>query len=134
MKIVALIARYLLALAFLVFGSNGFLHFIKQPPPGSEVAKQFFTALIASHYTVAIFGVQLVAGILFLFRRTTPLALVLIAPIIVNILLFHALMDPPGIAPGVVIAILWGLVFWQYRRAFDGILSFAGDAPRENAP
>ncbi len=33
MKIVALIARVLLGLMFVVFGLNGFLHFIHQPPP-----------------------------------------------------------------------------------------------------
>ena len=69
MKIVATIAQYLLALVFIVFGLNGFLHFIPQPPPASELAQQYFTVLFTSHYLVAVFGLQLVAGVLFLFPR-----------------------------------------------------------------
>ncbi len=122
MKIAATIARYLLALVFIVFGLNGFLHFIPQPPPSSELVKQYFTVMSASHYLVFVFALQLIAGVLFLFRRTVPLALTIIGPVIVNILLFHALMDPGGIVPGLVVTALWFVVFWQFRTAFFGIL------------
>ena len=121
MKILATIARYLLALIFIVFGSNGFLHFIPQPP-SSELAQQFFTVMFTSHYLVFVFGLQLIAGALFLFRRTVPLALTISGPVIVNILLFHALMDPAGIVPGLVVAALWFVIYWQFRAAFYGIL------------
>ena len=94
MKIASTIARFLLAFVFIVFGLNGFLHFIPQPPPPSEMAGQYFTVMVASHYLVFVFGLQLIAGVLFLFRRTVPLALTIAGPLIVNILLFHALMDP----------------------------------------
>ena len=122
MKIASTISRYLLALVFLVFGSNGFLNFIKQPPPPSDLAKQYFTVMFTSHYLVFVFALQLLAGVLFLFRRTTPLALTVSGPIIVNILLFHALMDPPGIVPGLVVTALWFVVFWHFRAAFYGVL------------
>ena len=122
MAILATIARYLLALVFIVFGLNGFLHFIPQPPPPSELAQQYFTVMFASHYLIFVFGLQLIAGVLFLFRRTVPLALTVAGPLIVNILLFHALMDPGGIVPGLVVTALWFVVFWQFRAAFFGIL------------
>jgi putative oxidoreductase len=122
MKILATIARYLLALVFIVFGLNGFLHFIHQPPPPSELAKQYFTVMFTSHYLIFVFGLQLIAGALFLFRRTVPLALTIAGPLIVNILLFHALMDPGGIVPGLVVTVLWFVIFWQFRAAFYGIL------------
>jgi putative oxidoreductase len=121
MKILATIARYLLALVFIVFGLNGFLHFIPQPPPPSELAQQYFTVMFTSHYLVFIFGLQLIAGALFLFPRTVPLALTFAGPLIVNILLFHALMDPGGIVPGLVVTALWFVVYWQFRAAFYGI-------------
>jgi putative oxidoreductase len=121
MKILATIARYLLALVFVVFGLNGFLHFIPQPPPPSELAQQYFTVMSASHYLVFVFALQLIAGVLFIFPRTVPLALTIIGPVIVNILLFHALMDPGGIVPGLVVTALWFVVFWQFRAAFYGI-------------
>ena len=121
MKILATIARYLLAFVFIVFGLNGFLHFIPQPPPPSELAQQYFTVMFTSHYLMFVFGLQLIAGVLFLFRRTTVLALTIVGPVIVNILLFHALMDPGGIVPGLVVTALWLVVFWQFRAAFYGI-------------
>ena len=121
MKILATIARYLLALIFIVFGLNGFLHFIPQPPPPSELAQQYFTVLFKSHYLLFVFGLQLIAGVLFLLRRTVPLALTIAGPLIVNILLFHALMDPAGIVPGLVVTALWFVVYWQFRAAFFGI-------------
>ena len=131
MKLASTIARYLLALIFIVFGLNGFLHFIPQPPPPSELAQQCFTVMFTSHYLVFVFGLQLIAGVLFLFRRTVPLALTIIGPVIVNILLFHALMDPGGIVPGLVVTALWFVVYWQYRAAFFGI--FFTDAQSDRA-
>jgi hypothetical protein len=124
MKVVTLIARFLLVLTFGVFGLNGFLHFIKAAPPSSDLARQFVGVIFASHYFVLIFSVQVIGGLLFLSRRTVPLGLVMIAPVLVNILTFHILMDPAGIIPGAVMTVCWFVVFWHYRRAFDGILSF----------
>ena len=121
MKIASTIARFLLALVFIVFGLNGFLHFIPQPPSPSEMARQYFTVMSASRYLMFVFGLQLIAGVLFLFRRTVPMALTIVGPIIVNILLFHALMDPGGIVPGLVVTVLWFVVYWQFRAAFYGI-------------
>ena len=121
MKIASTIGRYLLAFVFIVFGLNGFLHFIPQPPPPSEMARQYFTILFRSHYLVFVFGLELIAGVLFLFRQTVPMALTIAGPIIVNILLFHALMDPGGIAPGLVVTVLWFVVYWEFRAAFYGI-------------
>jgi hypothetical protein len=121
MKIASTISRYLLALVFIVFGLNGFLHFLPQKPPSSELAMQYVTVMVTSHYLVFVFALQLVAGVLFLFRRTVPLALIVAGPLIVNILLFHALMDPGGIVPGLVVTVLWFVIYWQFRAAFYGI-------------
>ena len=122
MKIVVIIAQVLLGLMFLVFGLNGFLHFIPQPPPETELAKQYLTVMVQSHYIMPAFALQVVAGVLFLVNRFVPLALTLIAPVIVNILMFHVLMAPRGIVPGLVATALWGVIFARYRHAFAGIL------------
>src|SRR5256714_14843687 len=95
MKIITVIARFLLGFIFLVFGLNGFLHFIPMPPP-SGTAGQFIGALFVSNYLIVVFLLQIVPAILLLINRYVPLALTLLAPIIVNILLFHALMAPSG--------------------------------------
>jgi hypothetical protein len=121
MKIASLIARYLLGFIFLVFGLNGFLHFIPMPPP-TGVAGQFMGAIFASHLFVVVFLLQIVPGILLLINRYVPLALTLLAPVIVNIVCFHALMAPAGLPIAIVVSILWLLVFARVRFAFAGIL------------
>lgn len=121
MKIAALIARYLLGLIFLVFGLNGFLHFIPMAPP-SGTAGQFLSALVVSHYMIVVFLLQIIPAILLLINRYVPLALTLLGPIIVNIFLFHACMEPKGLPMAVVVVILWMLVAFRVRSAFSGIL------------
>jgi uncharacterized membrane protein YphA (DoxX/SURF4 family) len=122
MKIISIIARYLLGLMFTVFGLNGFLHFIHQPPPPNPLALQFFGAIIASHFAAFFFAVQLVGGLLLLSGFFVPLALTLLAAELYNILAFHLTLSP-GIAPGLVACVLWALVFLQYRESFNGIFS-----------
>src|ERR1700732_5240746 len=90
MKIITPIARFLLGLIFLVFGLNGFLHFIPATPP-SGTAGQFVGALFVSHYLVPIFLLQIISAVLLLLNRYVPLALTLLAPIIVA-----ATVDPAG--------------------------------------
>ena len=120
MKITTLIARILLGLLFLVFGLNGFLHFIPMPPP-TGLAAQYMGALYVSHYLVFIFLVQVVGGALLLANRFVPLALILLGPVLVNILLFHSFMAPAGLPLALVTTVLWGLVFYAVRRAFAGV-------------
>ena len=118
MRIAALIARYLLGLIFTVLGLNGFLHFIKQPPPVNPLAIQFFTSISASHFSAMFFAVQLVAGLLLLGGVFVPLALILLAAEILNILTFHLTMDPGGIGVGLFTALLWLVCFVDYRPSF----------------
>ena len=118
MRIAALIARYLLGLIFTVFGLNGFLHFIKQPPPVNPLAIQFFTSISLSHFSAMFFAVQLVAGLLLLGGVFVPLALILLAAEILNILTFHLTMDPGGIGVGLFTALLWLVCFAYYRPSF----------------
>jgi uncharacterized membrane protein YphA (DoxX/SURF4 family) len=123
MKIASTIARYLLGLLFTVFGLNGFLNFIHQPPPANPVALQFFGAIISSHFAVFFFAVQLVGGLLLLSGYFVPLALILLAAELYNILAFHLTMSPAGIAVPLVGCVLWVLVFLQYRDSFQGVLA-----------
>jgi putative oxidoreductase len=114
------ISRFLLGLIFLVFGLNGFLHFIPMPPP-SGVAGQFLGAMFVSKYLLVVSGLQVISGALLLINRYVPLALTILGPIIVNILLFHGLMSPAGIGLAVFVTIFWGVVFVSVRSAFAGI-------------
>ena len=120
MKTASTIARYLAGVMFLVFGLNGFLHFIPLPPP-SGVAGQFMGALFVSHYLTLIFALQVTGAVLLLANRYVPLALAILAPVIVNILSFHALMAPSGLPLALFVTVLWALVFLHVRSAFAAL-------------
>ena len=123
MKIVSTIARYLLGLQFTVFGLNGFLNFIHQPPPTNPLAMQFFVAIGASHFAAFFFAVQLIGGLLLLSGFFVPLALTVLAAELYNILAFHLTLAPASIGPALVACVLWVLVFLQHRNSFNGILA-----------
>jgi len=120
MKTASVMARYLAGAIFLIMGLNGFLHFIPFPPP-SGIAAQFMGALYVSHYLFVIFAFQLIAGVLLLINRYVPLALALLAPVIVNILTFHVLMAPNGLPLALFVAVLWAVIFIDVRPAFSGL-------------
>jgi uncharacterized membrane protein YphA (DoxX/SURF4 family) len=120
MRIAVIIARSLMGLVFLVFGLNGFLHFIPNPPP-PQAARDFFGALFATGYMLKlIFGTQAIGGALLLLGVAVPFALTILAPIIVNIIAFHIYLSPePGaIAPALLVAALEVFLAWYYRAAF----------------
>src|SRR6267378_4210684 len=120
MRIASVIARYLAGVIFLVMGLNGFLNFIPLPPPGG-VAGQFLGALYVSHYLWVIFAFQVIAGVLLLFNHYVPLAVAVLAPVIVNIPTFHALMAPSGLPMALFVAVLWVAIFIEVRPAFSGL-------------
>jgi putative oxidoreductase len=122
MKTMYLVSRLLLGLIFTVFGLNGFLHFIPMPPP-TGVAAQFLGALFVSHFLAVVFAAQLAGGILLLVNRYVPLALTILGPVVVNVVLFHLLMEPGGLPLAIVTAALWSLVFGSVRGAFAGIFA-----------
>src|SRR6478752_7776635 len=112
MRTVSTIARYLAGVIFLVFGLNGFLHFIPLPPP-TGVAGQFMGALFVSHYLTLIFALQVIGAVLLLANRYVPLALAMLAPVFVNILCFHELLASSGLPLALFVTVLGALVFVQ---------------------
>ncbi len=123
MKTLTLIARVLIGLIFVVFGSNGFLHFIPSPPPPPGPAGDFAKALFVSHYFYVVSALQVAGGALCLVGRYVPLGLTLLGPVIVNILLFHILLDSTGLPLAVGVAVLALFLLWRHRSAFAGLLS-----------
>ena len=119
---VTTVARILLGLLFLVFGLNGFLHFIPAPPPPG-VAGQFLGAIFASHFYIVVFLTQILGGLLLLANRYVPMGLLLLGPVVVNILAFHIFMDPAGLPAAVVAAALWFVVFLRVRSAFSSVFA-----------
>jgi putative oxidoreductase len=123
MKITSMVARYLLGLIFTVFGLNGFLNFIHQPPPANPLTIQFLVSVSESHFAAFFFAMQLLGGLLLLSGYFVPLALTVLAAELFNILAFHLTLAPASIPPALVACVLWVLVFLQYRESFKGIFS-----------
>lgn len=122
MKVLTIVARVLLGLGFVVFGSNAFFHFIPNPPPPPGLAGDFIKVFLASGYIYVIGGMQLLAGLLLLIGRFVPLGLTILGAIIFNILVFHGLVAPDSFPPAIVVTVLELFLVWQYRSAFAGIL------------
>ena len=122
MKIVTLIARILLGLVSLVFGLNGFLNFLSMGPMPTGLAGQFVGALVLSHYFWVVAALHIASGALLLANRFVPLALTLFGPVLVNIICFHLFLYPSGVAPALVVTVLWLMVFYANRQHFSGIL------------
>ena len=124
-------ARLLLGLAFFVFGLNGFLHFIPQPPMAGPAA-DFAGALFMTGYMFPLIkGTEVIAGLLLLSNRYVPLSLALLAPVVVNIVAFHAFLAPAGLALPIVLLALQLFLARSYWAAFTPMLQ-ARTAPRAN--
>jgi uncharacterized membrane protein YphA (DoxX/SURF4 family) len=117
-------ARYALGAAFFVFGLNGFLNFIPPPTePMPEGAVAFGMALMKSGYLFQLIkGTEVLAGFLLLANRFVPLALVLLAPVLVNIVAFHLWLLPSGIGLSLVLFGLELYLAWTYRRVYAPLL------------
>ena len=121
MKYAILIARVLLGIVFVVFGSNAFLHFIPTPPLQGQ-AGAFIGALIASGYVYVVAMLQIVGGLLLLIGRFVPLGLALLGPVIVNIMLYHICLDPSGLPIAIFVSLLALFLLWVYRDRFAVLL------------
>jgi uncharacterized membrane protein YphA (DoxX/SURF4 family) len=119
-------ARILLGLIFFVFGLNGFLNFLPEPStPLPDRALAFFGALMKTGYMIPLIkGTEVVVGILLLANRFVPLALVVVAPVIVNIFLFDTLLAPVGAILASAILTLELYLAWAYRNAYRSLLAW----------
>ena len=120
------VARVLLGLIFFVFGLNGFLNFFPPPPPESmpKALQDFFELFVKSGYLLPLVKcTEVVAGALLLANRFVPLALVVLAPVIVNIVLVHLLLAPEGLGIALLTLALELYLAWVHRRAFASLLA-----------
>lgn len=123
MKHLPTIARYLMGVIFFVFGLNGFLNFLPQPEFSPE-AGAFMGALAATGYMFPLIKVVEVAvGIMLLANRFVPLALILIAPITVNILAFHIMLDSAGLPIGILVLLLNAYLLFAYKKYYEPLLN-----------
>jgi len=120
MKYILLVSRLLLGLITLVFGLNSILHFLPMPYPTGDALTWY--GIMAAHGWMNFVGIILIiAGLLLLVGRFVPLALLLLAPVITNILLYHALLWPHDYIPAILVAVLEVILLIAYHRSFAAL-------------
>jgi putative oxidoreductase len=113
MKVAVITVRIVLGLLFVV-SSLGYFFNLMPAGEMSEAAQLFFTGIVASKYLLPVVKtIELLVGVAFLTGKFVPLATVVIFPITLNIVLFHAFLAPEGMI--VPIIILAGNLFLAYR-------------------
>ena len=121
-RIVTAIIRVLLGLIFLVFGLNGFLNFMPAPKDLPPDVITVSTGLMKGGYMAVVSATEIIVALMLLTNRFVPLALVLLAPIVVGIITFHIAIAPATIVPGIAVLAMELHLAWAYRGAFRPML------------
>lgn len=112
------IVRIVLGLALLFFGANKFLHFIPMEEPVGS-AREFMNSLGATGYIFPVVGfLEVIIGILLLLKKWVAFALILLAPISINIILFHFFLDIPGAPFALLILIFNGILIFKHWQQY----------------
>lgn len=123
-------ARLLLGAIFTIFGLNGFFQFLPAPPPHSGLAAAYLGGLVASGYMIPLIkGTEVVTGLLLLGNRYVPLALTILAPVVVNIVAFHLFLAPASLALPLIITALGIYLAYTERAAFAPVLQARSTEP-----
>jgi len=116
---VTMVLRILLGLVLVIFGANKFYPFMPAPTEMSEGAANFMGALAESGYMFPLIGaVEVFVGLLLLLKKWVPFALVLLAPVAVNMVLFHLALEPASTAPALVVFIINAVLIYAYWDKF----------------
>lgn len=121
--------RLLLGLIFTVFGAAGLFHLMPEQPLPEGIAGTYVQALSGTYLFSLVKLTELVAGLMLLSNRLVPLGAVLLAPVVVNIFAFHALVMKSGVGLPIAIVALLGVLAWQHRAAYRPLFSMGKAAP-----
>ncbi len=122
MKHLPTIARILLGLLFVFGGVTGLFELVPEPEMGEE-ATAFMGAIMDTGYLWPVIKVtEIVCGVLLILGVFVPLALVMLAPVVLNILLFHVFLEPSGVPIGLFAVVLGLYLAHQHRESFSGVL------------
>ena len=113
-----MIVRIALGILLVVFGSNKFLHFLPMEPPGGA-GGDFMSSLGATGYIFPVVGVlEVLIGAMLLMKRWVPFAIILLAPISINILLFHLFLAIPGVGIALLMVFFNAILVYKHWRLY----------------
>ena len=115
------ILRMLLGVSLLIFGMNKFIAFIPIFDM-APAAANFMESLNSTGYVLyVVASLELLIGVLLLFKKWVPFALILLAPIVVNILLFHLFLDVSGMLVAVLMLAITGVLIYKYWKSYSSL-------------
>ena len=118
-----LLVRIVLGIILVVFGSNKFLHFLPLPPATGSAA-EFMNSLGATGYIFPFVGIlEVFIGVMLLLKKWVAFVLILLAPISINILLFHLLLDIPGTIIAFLVAFLNGILIYKRWKHYSPLFA-----------
>lgn len=118
-----MIVRIALGLLLVIFGSNKFMHFIPMEAPTGD-AGAFMNSLGATGYLFPLIGIlEVFIGLMLLLKKWVPFVIILLAPISVNILLFHLFLDIPGVSVALLVAIFNGILIYKHWKLYRPLFS-----------
>jgi len=115
MKFAIIGARVILGLIFVVFGLNGFFHFIENPEMNEPMTALMMALGGTGYFMVIVKAVEVVSGLMILTGRFLPLGLILLAPVSVHIFFAHLMLDQAGLPMAIVIIVLQLFLAFAYR-------------------
>jgi putative oxidoreductase len=118
MRYATIAAKVLLGVGFIVFGANGFLHFLPVPPPSSLNARAFLGVMGDTGYMNVVKALEVLGGVLILGGRLAPLGLLILGPILINIALYDVFMDPKGLPIVGFLGLLAGFLIFRHKEHF----------------
>ena len=127
MKYIANIAGGLLGFVFIAFGLMVLLKLGPTPPapPEGSPAAMFMGAFVPTGYLTFVKVLEVLGGMLVAIPCTRNFGLLVLGPIIINILAFHAfVMKGEGLfSPIIIVIALLALgLLWCGRKEFAGLL------------
>ncbi len=115
--------QIIMGLIFFVFGLNGFLNFIPQPTPPEGALKYLMGLMAAPYFFPLLKGVEVIAGLSLLTNRFVALALVVLAPIVLQIFLYHTILDPSGAIMAITLMIFLLVLAWGKKEKYSALLT-----------
>lgn len=116
-------ARIIFGLGFVVFGLNGFLQFMPNPPVTPEAGALLGAFANTGYFFPMIKIIEIVVGALLLLDLFAPLAVVLIAPVLVGITTIHLFLNPAGIPMMIFLHLLHGILVYNYKEYYQGLFT-----------
>lgn len=114
--------RIIMGLIFFIFGLNGFFNFLPMPPLPEKALGLMMAFGSTGYFFPVLKGTEVIAGALLIAGLYAPLALILLAPIVVQIFLFHTILAPEGAGLAIAVVVLEAFLAWTYKDVFAHVL------------